>query len=144
MKRVSLLPRFGFQSVGILSICVVLAGCGSRSQLEIGRVSGTVTLDGQPLPNAKVKFSPTAQGRGSYASTDASGRYNLYYTYDQHGALIGEHTVTINSEKSNDESPKDPLLPGAYNAQTKLKAHVKEGSNTIDFPLSSNGQIPSL
>lgn len=144
MKLHSTFHHLGFKRVAILGFCVLLAGCGSRSDVKIGHVSGVVTLDGKPLSNAKVKFSPIAQGRGSYASTDSSGRYSLHYTYDQHGALIGEHTVTINSEKSDDESPKDPLLPGAYNVETKLKANVKGGSNTINFPLSSDGQVPAM
>ncbi|MCA9155807.1 MAG: carboxypeptidase regulatory-like domain-containing protein, partial [Planctomycetales bacterium] len=54
----------------------VLSGCGSAgadySKVDLIQVSGTVTLDGQPLPKAVVTFE-TPDGQFSYAMTDSSG-----------------------------------------------------------------------
>jgi len=136
--------------VSVLSLTIVLtlslAGCGGASGPDLGTVSGTVTMDGNPLANAEVIFNPVTEsevrGRGSSARTNANGYYSLEYTYDKKGAIPGEHQVTIFSEQANNESGKDPLLPNIYNKNSELRATVKKGSNTIDFKLTANGDIP--
>jgi hypothetical protein len=41
-------------------------------------VSGTITLDGEPLPDARVQFTPTdKQGRIASGQTDSNGFYSL-------------------------------------------------------------------
>jgi hypothetical protein len=49
----SLFDRFPFMS---LAVAAVLAGCGGGP--EIGDVTGTVRVNGQPLPYAYVVFQP--------------------------------------------------------------------------------------
>ena len=66
---------------------VTVAGCGGNA--DLGTVAGVVTLDGQPLANATVEFIPTDDGetRSSYdGTTDASGRYELYFSAGKAGA----------------------------------------------------------
>lgn len=120
----------------------VLVGCGGGSDLKLGKVTGRVTLDGKPLANASVKFTPEGESRGSFGSTNEQGEYSLYYTYDKAGALVGEHHVAISSASANDEELKDPLLPSSYNSESKLRATVNPGNNTIDFALTSDGEVP--
>ena len=127
------------------TLCITLAGltfplvsgCAGGSDLPLGRVSGQVTLDGEPLSGASVKFTPVGDGRGSFGSTDASGMYSLEYTYEKSGALVGEHLVVINSAEKDDESIKDPVVPEQYNTKFELKADVKPGKNRYDFKLNS-------
>jgi len=60
-----------------LAVVLMLpTGCSSSSHSPLGTVSGTVTLDAQPLADAKIRFS-TANSRPGTATTDASGRYEL-------------------------------------------------------------------
>ena len=123
------------------------AGCGGGGDSNVGKVSGTVTLDGQPLPNALVTFTPKVGGSPSYGRTDESGEYELSYTRDQQGAVIGEHTVTITTYDAGDPDEEPPLpavpekVPTKYNLQTTLTEKVDAGSNTIDFELDSQGRI---
>jgi hypothetical protein len=124
------------------SCCVLLTvsvvGC-SQGGADLGQVEGTVTLDGQPLANAVVEFQPEAEGRPSMGSTDSSGHYELMYTRDTPGAMIGKHRVRIELSDSDDEPGAEPALavPEKYNAETELSEEVAAGSQTIDFTLTS-------
>jgi hypothetical protein len=130
------------RSVGakaILAMLVCLVGCNKPEHPDVGRVSGVVTLDGQPLSEATVMFQP-AEGRGSVATTDTAGKYSLTYLDGVPGAIIGQHKVIIRTEiPGEDGQPpiKKEKLPKRYHDNTELTADVKAGSNTVDFPLTS-------
>ena len=73
-------------SVGLVScalLAVTLAGCptGGREVPDLVPVSGTVTLDGEPLAGASLMFGGVA-----YGDTDASGRYELTYMGQEKGS----------------------------------------------------------
>jgi len=124
----------------------LISGCGGGSDTPpLGTVSGVVTLDEKPLANAQVTFQP-AGGRASVGETDSEGKYTLSYTGAAAGALIGPHQVVIisaveafsdESGEGKDRAARPEILPAKYNSKTTLKAEVKAGSNTIDFPLTS-------
>lgn len=129
----------------LLASCLVLlpaAGCGPGGP-ELGTVSGTVTLDGKPLPNARLEFQPLAKGSPSYGTTDENGRYELVYGIDRPGAMVGKHEVRISTAREYREDDEGPLivveefLPPKYNEQTELTREVKSGSQEINFPLKS-------
>ena len=118
---------------------VCLAGCGGPEHPEVGRVSGVVTLDGQPLAEATVMFQPT-KGRASIATTDSAGKYSLIYLDGVPGAMLGAHKVIIRTEIPGEDG-QPPIakekLPKKYHDHTELTAEVKPGSNTFDFELKS-------
>src|SRR5687768_9403934 len=66
---------------------VGLTGCGGPEHPDVGRVSGVVTLDGQPLPEATVMFQPE-NGRASVATTDSAGKYSMTYLDGVPGAKL--------------------------------------------------------
>jgi hypothetical protein len=123
-------------------------GCESSQPSHVGRVSGKITLEGQPLPDAVVKFSPVKEGGSSaLGKTDAEGNYKLNYAAGIDGAEIGKNVVTISTydEGDPDGDPPRPKMPEKvplkYNDQTELTAEVKAGDNTLDFPLKNDGPI---
>ena len=127
----------------VLGLAMV-AGCGGNA--DLGTVAGVVTLDGQPLANATVEFIPTDSGetRSSHdGTTDASGRYELYFSASTKGATPGAYTVRIWPPESDDEPATAPVpkLPPRYSTRSELTATVEAGDNSIDFPLNSQGQI---
>lgn len=120
-------------------------GCGRGDLPDLGRVEGTVTLDGAPLADAFVEFHPES-GRPSSCRTDAQGRYRPLYIRAIAGVRLGPSAVVISTAR--DEQPaaapgSEPLpavpdhLPTRYNAESTLKADVRPGANTIDFALES-------
>lgn len=122
-----------------LVIVACLTGCGGPEHPPVGRVSGVVTLDGQPLPAATVMFQP-ADGRASQATTDSAGKYSLTYLDGVPGAMLGTHKVIIRTEIPGEDG-QPPIakekLPKKYHDLTELTAEVKSGSNTFNFDLKS-------
>ena len=133
---IALLPSFAITS----SI-----GCGGSD--DVGQVSGVVTLNGAPLPDAFVKFQPQPTGSPSAAITDSAGRYTLRYTRDKTGVEVGQHLVSISTFSSGDpdaEPPRPPVpekVPANYNSQSQLNVTVKAGANQFDFPLEAAGPV---
>lgn len=123
-------------------VAAAAAGCGGGGGgPPLGRVSGVVTLDGQPLADATVTFTP-ATGRPSQGVTGSDGRYTLAYTAEQPGAMLGDHVVRISTE-GYVERPGGAVeqmkerVPSRYNAQSTLTATVKAGTNDLPFQLQS-------
>tara|TARA_R110002111_G_scaffold177322_1_gene243432 strand:+ start:69724 stop:70092 length:369 start_codon:yes stop_codon:yes gene_type:complete len=109
-------------------LCFVLTGCsgGGTDLPELTPVSGVITLQGKPLPGAQVTFVPQS-GRPSNGSTDAEGRYELYYKAGVPGAVSGKHTVQITVEE-NMELPKNKqtVIPAKYNTRSTLEATITD------------------
>ncbi|MCA9015149.1 MAG: hypothetical protein KDA74_06495 [Planctomycetaceae bacterium] len=120
----------------MLSLCC--AGCGEGTPSDtpdLGRVSGTVTMDGKPLANVAVTFEPET-GKPSFGRTDESGHYELVYKNEQ-GAKVGQHTVRVTTPTEGPEDTgKDPI-PAKYNTKSTLKKEVKQGANEINLELTS-------
>lgn len=121
---------------------VCLAGCSSKinDQPELGQVTGTVTMNGVPVPNVMVVFSPVS-GRSSSGVTGADGKYELKYLHKVRGAQVGSHKVQITTYYPDEDSPEaqkaKEKIPAQYNTQSTLTAMVDFGSNEIDFDLTS-------
>jgi hypothetical protein len=126
-------PTHRFKKVALLIATACLAaGCGRSDRPPLGRVAGTVTLDGVPLPAALVVFTPDGPGRSAAATTDTG---ELAYLRDIEGANVGSHTVRITTATEDRRSKE--ILPSRYHRKTELVAVVEPGDNTIDFPLRS-------
>ncbi len=121
--------------VSISLAIATMAGCGGPG--NVGRVSGVVKLDGQPLADALVTFSPTQPGgSSSLGKTDSAGAYSLTYSAGVSGAEIGENLVTISTLTQGTEK-----VPMEYNTKSTLKADVKAGTNTFDWDLKGGGPV---
>ena len=139
----------------ITAFVVVLgsAGC-SNEPYRTARVSGLVTLNGQPIANAAVMFQPVAAegnyspGPGSTGITGPDGRYTLKLVGKENpGAVVGKHKVRITMYESpsdpGKERPKraDPAMkiPAKYNdREGKVEFDVPaNGTTSADFPLTS-------
>src|SRR5262245_387993 len=124
----------------------VVVGCNPENLPRLGPVTGTITMDGQPVPDANVTFDGANPGETvSVGRTDASGKYEIYYSRGHKGATIGEHVVRISTygETGDDDNPqfRKETVPARYNAKSELKADVKRGANKLDFELKSGGEI---
>jgi hypothetical protein len=119
----------------VLVSAVILAsfGCGRSDLPPLGRVRGTVTLDGKPLAGVNVSFQPE-KGRPAVAVTDSNGNYDVMYTPDVKGATVGPNTVRVFWP---DGESGTAAIPDKYNAKTTLKFDVKPGNNTFDLKLES-------
>src|ERR1700709_1042253 len=80
-----------------LVLAIQGVGCNKEKLPGLGQVVGTISLDGKPVADASVAFVPAETGATtSMGQTDATGKYELYYSRGNKGAKVGEHTVTVN------------------------------------------------
>lgn len=155
--------RLGW-SVWASTLMLALTGCGRGKQgpaFDLTPVSGTVTLDGKPLPDADVGFYLQGDAPPGYfgvgAKTDASGKYTLMVG-ESPGAVPGNYKVTVSQLIGANGAPVTPeegmdveqlkmmgevkeALPTKYSVleQTELNAAVEKGkADGYDFPLAGS------
>lgn len=121
----------------ILGLLAAAGGCTGGDAPRRFDVTGTVTLNGQPLPAGSIRFQPTgASGRPEGASI-RDGRFSLQ-------AAEGSYQVAVSATRAVE--PKGALkdmgptfveiLPTRYNTATTLTADVKPaGPNDFTFAL---------
>lgn len=101
MKRIACVLLFAFS--------VLLTGCpdsGPKAPAT-AKVSGTVTLDGQPLASGEVRFNAAAQPVRTLEVKDGAFSGEVF---------VGKNQVDVVSEKDGPPHPMDP--------KTKLKVNV--------------------
>lgn len=121
----------------------IISGCGGERS-DLGEVTGTITLDGQPLSNAQIQFVPNGGvGSTAYGKTDSNGHYSMMFSRDASGASLGENGVRISTadvgEQDGEEVVIKEQVPPKYNSETELVADVQSGANIFDFALESGG-----
>lgn len=122
-----------------LAACVgLLAGCGEHGPV-VCPVTGTVTVDGQPLKAGQILFQPEFAAHGPDAAPIQDGKFSLQ-------AKAGKNAVRITAYREDAKKPKGPFgqaasvnyLPAKYNQKTVLKADVyPEQPNAFSFELRS-------
>jgi hypothetical protein len=131
-----------FQQVWFCSYLMFVLFCGCNSKYNVAPVSGTVTLDGMPLEDVTVTFTPKSKASNSPISsgrTDSQGQYRLSVVIDEtEGAAIGTNNVDF---VSNATASSDVMTPAE---RTKLNSldqvfsfEVKPEKNTADFRIES-------
>jgi hypothetical protein len=89
-------------------IALLLAGCGGGAADDrpaLAPVTGKLMLDGQPVPNADVQFSPE-KGASSNGRAGADGTFTLTYGDGTPGAAVGKHAVTVTAGGPTPEQQK--------------------------------------
>jgi hypothetical protein len=132
-------------SRAVATLCVVLcavmlAGCAKKP--DRGTVTGSVTLDGQPLPSGVIHFVPADGKTATADSMITDGKFSASVPPGDKKVSISAPKVT--GKKRMFDKPDSPevdvvqeLLPAKYNVQTQLTLTVNAGSQEKDFPLSS-------
>ncbi|MEW4528857.1 carboxypeptidase-like regulatory domain-containing protein [Maioricimonas sp. JC845] len=123
-------------------IAVVIASCGCGGPGEgLATVTGTITLDGEPLPNALVEFASTDGGSIAYGRTDKNGEYRMMFSRTQQGASIGKNIVRITTADVSSEDGREVVIPervpATYNRNSSLTQVVESGDNICNFDLVS-------
>jgi hypothetical protein len=137
----------------LLFASVLLTATACNSNPQLAEVSGVVTLNGKPMPEALVEFLPDpakgTHGPRASGTTDGEGRFRLVRDNEQDGAVVGFHRVLIQDARTFPPprnrwtGGKLPVMPpsrisGRYaNASdTPLRQEVKVGPQTITLELT--------
>lgn len=117
----------------------VIAGCGSPK--DIGTVSGTVTIDGQPAEKGSITFMPMEGGNPSSGATIENGKYSASVWPGKSKVeirvpkVVGE-TKLYNTPDSPVQQILTEVLPARFNDRTELELEVQLGKNEKNWELS--------
>ena len=126
------------------AILLSLVGCsGGDDEVELGTVSGVVTLNGKPLKGVFVTFQP--QGfPPSTGVTDKQGRYELSFQ-EELGAVIGKHEVFLGElladeveEYRSEIGGRPSKVPAKFQEPFQTQ-EVTAGHNEVNLTLSTGG-----
>jgi hypothetical protein len=113
--------------VAVLALVFLNTDRRARADDERAAVEGAITLDGKPLPGARVFFHQK-DGQFMGAKTNDDGKFRVK------GVPTGTYKVTIELYKDGKS-----LLPRRYAEEdtSELQVEIKKGMNTLDFALRS-------
>jgi hypothetical protein len=122
--------------------CLLPAGCGPAGPKErpTAPVSGTVTLDGQPLADGEIYFVKADEGINEILPIKDgkfSGKASLG---DRKVEIRSYKEVKANTEMYGADAPvtKQDVIPAKYNAESTLKATIAAGGSTpLEFAVTS-------
>ena len=130
----------------VIAAVVGLSGCGTP-EYPFAPVAGQVTLDGAPVPNARMTFEPLADssrkkpGPWSVAAADSDGRFTMNTVDGTSGAVVGRHRVRISTRVENEDGTAElvpEIVPTIYNEQSELIFEVKpDGHADVHFDLQT-------
>ena len=115
-----------------------LIGCIGDEEVELGEVSGVVTDAKGPVADALVEFYPV-KGRPSHGKTGPSGRYELTYSEDRSGAVVGPHVIRVTTVGPAATPPSDDeevLEVPAKTVEMPGQIEVAIGDNAVDIDLA--------
>jgi len=135
--------------VGVV-LALQLTGCGKS--YKTAPVSGKVTLDGKPLPHAKVIFVPQFDPGdknalpSSAGTTDDNGHYTLVLnsiSTKAEGAVLGKHKIIVAIDPDVGAADTKPTfhknVPTRYTRinTTPFEKEVVSGDNNFDLELTT-------
>jgi hypothetical protein len=143
--------RWCFLLLLLAAAGLTVSGCsGSRDELPREPVSGTVSLDGQPLDYGAILFAPAAGSEGAPTSAAYDVENGQFSIPRSDGLVPGKYQVKISRmdhkpeprskgpPKKGTKPPKE-TLPTRYNGpKTELSAEIPKGGATdLKFELKS-------
>jgi len=134
------LPTWCWLSAGLL-----LCGCAGSEP----SISGTVKLDGKPLPNGYIQFIPIEATAGPDAGAAIKdGNYKVVRA----GLAGGNYRVSIKGYNESGRTERDPfggkdpvksfvqIVPKKYNENSEEIQKINPGVNTLNFALTTSGK----
>jgi len=147
-----------FLKVSIIFSFMHISGCSVTSRpdypaLGLVQVSGTVSVDGTPLPDVEVRFQTREDSTYSSGKTDARGRYLLMFDSETPGIIPGKKQVilvvgTSNIEESSEGDFSEDsnstvqvstgAVPKCYGRDSKVEVEVNKSDSKFDIDFKSD------
>jgi hypothetical protein len=137
--------------LGAMLSIAVWVGCGADNPLGRQAISGTVTLDGQPIAAGSIEFAPRQHGGVGSGAMITAGSYQIAAAK---GLPPGKYLVRIFAPEDAQAAPAEPSVPGPtgpsqpppgverippeYNAKSdKVVEVTAAGPNEFDFAIQT-------
>lgn len=122
-----------FVLLGFVTSGFATSGCGPSRDPNLpptAYVSGQVTYNGKPVDQGTVTFHPIGVGNPGVGLLDENGKFELSTYTPGDGAVVGQHSVTIDIPPPLDGTSGEGAfsVPDPYTdpATTPLKVAVSE------------------
>ena len=120
----------------VCGLVLLPMGCGQPTTYP---VSGTVTYDGESLPEGYIAFVPEGPGRGGGGAI-TNGRYSVSVQAGKNRVEItASKAVPLPRGQAGMDGAKEEVrqyLPTRYNFETELRADITQAT-TLDYQLKS-------
>lgn len=127
-----------FRFLALGGALFLAAGCNSGPATSA--VTGTVELDGKPLPEGDLTFVPTGQAGRPGGARVTDGKYSAKLEDGTYAVkVVATKKVPLGPGEPSVSGEKDKLvsiIPPRYNEKTELTVDVK-GATQKDFKLNS-------
>jgi hypothetical protein len=122
-----------------LTVGLALAAAGCDRGAALYPVSGSVTLDGAPLPEGDILLVPADTSIGPEGGQIKDGKYNLKAREGKVQVQISASKIKPGGAKGAGGEPvAEEYIPAKYNVESTLSAEIKSsGENKFDFALES-------
>jgi hypothetical protein len=136
-------------SIGLMLILLATAcGCGSK-YADRGTIDGEVKLDGKPIGQGSIVFTPLDGGKGvAVGGRIFQGRFHLS---GENGPTIGWNCVAVRAPRKTGkmvprglgatgemvEEEVDAVAP-QFSSRSDLKVNVQPGVNSVSFEVGSH------
>ena len=136
MYKLKLSTRFS----ALLFLAVVagaVSGCGDGRPARV-KVSGYITVEGQPLKFGGVSFKPVDGGRAAGGGVNSDGQYltTMYKLND--GLPPGSYMVAVNAVENINYKSQRWHAPKSYSehATAGLSVEITEETTDLNFELT--------
>ena len=138
-------PQHPVVAVVLMAVLLTATGCSCTDRSEPARypVSGTVTLDGKPLPAGRIIFQTVSLGLidsmpiedGRFSGRAVAGERRVQVSVIEDRKFTGLPMPGVKQP----ETVATETLPARYNVASTLTATVQEsGPNEFAFELTSD------
>ena len=136
--------RNSFLWLGVVALMVSSLGCGADTE-DVNPVTGTITYDGKPLADARIRLQATDMGASRVYACDsaADGTFNIEAVYAEGsklGAPVGKYKVLVGKfEKTDAPETSDPDADEAM--ELEMVEQMEEGGADPTDSMSAKTQI---
>jgi len=129
---------------GLFAMYVVLVAVGCEGGgTKMYTLSGTVTLDGQAVPDGQITFRDAKNGK-AFVGPIKDGKYEVKAEPgDMRVEIVAARVVPGKFDTTTNPGVSEPVsemyIPKQYNVETTLLAKV-DGNATLPFELKSAGK----
>jgi hypothetical protein len=114
---------------------VPLAGCGGSATSD---VSGTVLIDGNPLPEGEIIFEAEDGQTTPAAGPIKDGKYSVKVAPGKKKVRINASRPTKKPDPVMGAAARESMIPPEFNAQTRLTWEVKPGKQeNVNFDVKA-------
>lgn len=143
MRSTTTLCAVGLMLAAVGFFCV--SGCSGEGsdRVPVYPVSGTVTQNGEPVPDAQVAFVPVGEGKTATGNTASDGTYELTTYAAGDGAPAGNYKVRITKMARPPEGSSPPADSGDEDVElTENESYVPPGAGSGEPDWTPENLLP--